>query len=107
MNIPVTVRLEDLWSAQEFSKDEWGKVNYLVGPNGTGKTRFAEPLKKALADAGMTPRYLSAERLAGLEKYGDIMGHGSALNRGFDVGRYQDYKNYGKGQGLAADAFVI
>jgi hypothetical protein len=43
----------------------------------------------------------------GLEKYGDIMGHSSALNRGFDVGRYQEYKNYGKGQGLAADAFVI
>jgi hypothetical protein len=92
MNIPVTVRIEDLWGTQEFSKTEWGGVNYLVGPNGSGKTRFAEPLKQALSSAGMKPRYLSAERLAGLEKSA-IWGQHGALYRGFDVGQYQQYKN--------------
>ena len=81
-------------------------MNYLVGPNGSGKTRFAEPLRQALSNAGMKPRYLSAERLAGLEK-SVMWGQAGALYRGFDVGKYQQYKNYGNEQGLAADAFVI
>ena len=34
MNIPVTVSIQDLWGIQEFSKTEWGAVNYLVGPKG-------------------------------------------------------------------------
>lgn len=106
MHIPVTVTIQDLWGAQEFSKTEWGGVNYLVGPNGSGKTRFAEPLRKALSNAGMKPRYLSAERLAGLEK-SSIWGQHGALYRGFDVSQYQQYKKYGNQQGLAADAFVI
>src|SRR2546425_5162238 len=101
MNIPVTVRIQDLWGAQEFSKTEWGGVNYLVGPNGSGKTRFAEPLRQALSSAGMKPRYLSAERLAGLEKSA-ICGQHGALYRGFDVGQYPQYKMYGNEQGLAA-----
>jgi len=73
MNIPVRVRIQDLWGVQEFSKSKWGAVNYLVGPNGSGKTRFAEPLRQALSTAGMKPRYLSAERLAGWRNplYGD------------------------------------
>jgi predicted ATPase len=54
----------------------------------------------------MKPRYLSAERLAGLEKSA-IWGQQGALYRGFDVGQYQQYKQYGNQQGLAADAFVI
>lgn len=106
MNIPVTAKIPDLWGAQEFAKSDWGGVNYLVGPNGSGKTRFAVPLKQALSAAGMKPRYLSAERLAGLEK-SDIWGRSGALDRGFDVGQYEQYKNYGNEQGLAADAFVI
>lgn len=107
MNIPVTVHIPDLWGEQRFSKSDWGDVNYLVGPNGSGKTRFAEQLKAALSSAGLKVRYLSAERLAGLEKDTNIMGHGGALSRGFDVGSYAGYKNYGLQQGLAADGFII
>ena len=87
MHIQVTARIEDLWGDQEFSKSEWGGVNYLVGPNGSGKTRFANPLKKALSTAGFKPRYLSAERLAGLET-STLWGQQSALYQGFDVGRF-------------------
>ena len=94
MNIPVTVSIQDLWGIQEFSKTEWGAVNYLVGPNGSGKTRFAGTLRQALSKAGIKPRYLSAERLAGLEK-SSIWGQHGALYRGFDVAQYQQYKKLG------------
>jgi hypothetical protein len=107
MNIPVTIAIPDLWGAQSFSKTEWGSINFLVGPNGTGKTRFATQLMTALSRANLKPRYLSAERLAGLEKHANIMGHGGALHQGFNVGHFANYKNYGAQQGLASDAFVI
>jgi hypothetical protein len=106
MNIPVTSKIPDLWGDHEFAKSEWGSINYLVGPNGTGKTRLAEHLKQALERAGFKPRYLSAERLAGLEK-GQVMGGSPALHRGFNVGSYPTYKAYAKEQGLAADAFIL
>lgn len=106
IHIPVTVSVPDLWGEQQFSKLEWGGVNYLVGPNGSGKTRFSDQLKNSLSSAGLRPRYLSAERLAGFEKH-QIMGHSGALYRGFDVGGYQNYKNYGEQQGLATDAFIL
>ena len=94
MNIPVAVTIPDLWGAQPFSKTEWVPINFLVGPNGTGKTRFAAQLKTALQRAAFKPRYLSAERLAGLEKH-NVMGHSGAFFRGFDVGSYDHYKNQG------------
>ncbi len=106
MNIPVTAKIPDRWGEQVFTKSEWGSVNFLVGPNGSGKTRFAEQLKQALSNAAMKPRYLSAERLAGLEK-SHVLGHQGPLWQGFDVGQYHNYKNYCGEVGLAADAFVI
>lgn len=106
MHIPVTVQISDLWGDQVFSKSEWGSVNFLVGPNGSGKTRFAEQLRTTLANVGLKPRYLSAERLAGLEK-GRVMGHQGALEFGLNVGSYQSYKSYGAEFGYSADAFVI
>lgn len=106
MNIPVTVTIPDLWREFAFTKNEWGPINFLVGPNGTGKTRFAMKLKDQLRQAGLNPRYLSAERLAGLEKQ-NVMGHGSAFSQGFNVGHYALYKEHGAAQGLSADAFVI
>jgi hypothetical protein len=63
-------------------------------------------LKTTLEKAAFKPRYLSAERLAGLEKF-HVMGHGGALQQGFNVGQYAQYKSYGAQQGLASDAFVI
>lgn len=106
MNIPVTVTIPDLWGAGAFSKTEWGPINFLVGPNGTGKTRFAAKLKGHLTNARFKTRYLSAERLAGLEKQ-NVMGHGGEFSHGFNVGRYSNLKNTAAEQGLAADAFVI
>ena len=42
MNLTVSVALSYLWDGQVFEKSEWGFLNFLVGPNGTGKTLFVE-----------------------------------------------------------------
>jgi hypothetical protein len=107
MNIPVSVKMPDLWGDVEFSKTEWGGLNYLVGPNGSGKTRFAVQLKACLSREGMKPRHLSAERLSGLEKSSETLGQSGALRRGFDIGRFSNYRSWSLEQGLAADAFII
>lgn len=103
----LAAELPDLWGEKVFSRTNWGTINYLVGPNGTGKTRFADLLKSALTKAGFKPRYLSAERLAGLEKFANFMGHPGAITQGFNIGQYSNYKTSATQHGLALDAFVV
>ena len=106
MELSVKIKIPYLWGDQEFIKDEWGCTNFLVGQNGTGKTIFAEELRKQCTAQGLKPRYLNAERLAGFERrnYGHF-GY-SDINSGFDIGRFGDYKRSATSFGLAADAFV-
>ena len=40
MHLSIRIKIPYLWGEQEFSKDKWGCTNFLVGPNGTGKTVF-------------------------------------------------------------------
>jgi len=107
MNLNINISIPDLWGEQRFQKNEWGSINYLVGPNATGKTRFVEQLKQQCQGQGFKIRYLSTERLAGLERrqYG-IFGY-SNIDRGLDIGQFREYKNQGLNYGLSADAFAI
>lgn len=107
MNLDIDISIPDLWGEQRFQKNEWGSINYLVGPNGTGKTRFAEQLQQQCQKHGLKVHYLSSERLAGLEKqqYGNF--GSSNLQRGFNINHFDIYKNEGKNYGLSASAFVI
>jgi len=107
MNLDINISIPDLWGEQGFQKNEWGSINYLVGPNATGKTRFAEQLKKQCQNQGLKVRHLSSERLAGLEKqqYG-LFGY-SNIYRGLDTGQFAQYIIQGKEYGLSADAFAI
>jgi predicted nucleotidyltransferase len=106
MNLQVRISIPYLWGDQTFQKNEWGFLNFLVGPNGTGKTLFAEQLKQQCQNQGMKPRYLNAERLAGLEKqsYGNF--GSSGLSNGLNIGTFPEYKRQGMNFGLSADAFV-
>lgn len=107
MNLDINILISDLWGEQRFQKNEWGSINYLVGPNATGKTRFAEQLKQQCQSQGLKIRYLSSERLSGLERqqYG-LFGY-SNINRGLDIGQFTEYKNQGLNYGLSAGAFAI
>lgn len=106
MNINVTIRLPYLWDGT-FQKSDWGSVNFLIGPNGTGKTLFAAELKQQCQRQGLRPRYLNAERLAGLERqhYGNF---GSTnLHDGFQIPQYQTYKQQSQEFGLSGDGFIL
>ena len=104
-NIEITIPL--LWGTELFSKNEWGFINYLVGPNGTGKSLLAEQLKVKFSGAGFTPRYLNAERLMGLEKKDISYFGGASLTRGFDISNFPGYKSYAEIGGLSSSAIII
>lgn len=107
MNIPVSIKIPVLWGESIFTKNEWSGLNYFVGPNGTGKTRFADDLKPLLTRAGFSVRYFSAERLTGLERNQGAWGYGLPLNRGIDVGHFEEHRRHGEDEGLIADGLII
>lgn len=107
VNLEIVIRIPELWGAQEFKKDTWAPVNFLVGPNGTGKTLFAERLKEQCQRNNLQVRYLNAERITGFERY-DYSGmiH-SYITRGLDLGQLPTYKGLGLTHGAGADAFLV
>lgn len=112
MNLSVTINLPILWETQTFSKSDWSNINLIVGPNGTGKSLFAEQLKQQLRAQNIKPRLLNAERLAGLEKqsYGDFTGMldgGSSFTKGFNISNFGKLKTQGDTFGLSSSAFII
>lgn len=107
IRIPVTINIQDLWGEAAFTRESWWPINFLVGGNGTGKTRFADALKGHLQRAGLKERFLGADRLSGLEKGGNVYGHGSAFEEGWHIGRFDSLREQGAAQGRAADAFII
>ena len=82
-NVDITIPL--LWGNEHFIKNQWGSINFLVGPNGTGKSLLAEQIKIKFDGGGFLPRYLNAERLTGLEKAETGRYGGGGLNAGFNI----------------------
>jgi hypothetical protein len=108
INIPISISIPDIWNAQTFTKSNWGPINLIVGPNGTGKSLFADQLKQQLTQKGYKARLLNAERLSGLEKQDyTYYTHGSRLRQGLDISQFVQLKEYGENYGLSSSAFVI
>ncbi len=107
INIPINIQLATLWGAKTFSKAEWGEINLIVGPNGTGKSLFADQLKVQLLTNKYTVRLLNAERLSGLEKQNYHSHSGSNFNEGLNIANFTNIKNQGEHFGLSTSAFVI
>lgn len=108
INIPISITVPYLWGTKEFNKTEWGPINILVGPNGSGKSVFSESLKDALVEHKFKTRLLSAERLTGLEKKSyHYFTNGQALEAGFNISHFEEYKLQGDDYGLSASAFII
>ena len=106
MNISININLPQVWEGT-FSKEVWNPVNYIVGPNGTGKSLFSVQLKDKLQQKGYKVRLLSAERLAGFEKASYSYFSSSSFERGLDLSNFTQYKKYGDQYGLSTSAFII
>ena len=107
INIPINISLPNLWKTKTFTKNEWGNINLIVGPNGTGKSLFADQLKSQLVKKGYKTRLLNAERLSGLEKQDYYNYSGSSFNNGLNISQFDDLKNRGEEYGLSSSAFII
>lgn len=107
MQLPVDIVIDFLWGDQHFIKNDWGNITFIVGANGTGKTKFAESLKLILKSSGLTVRYFGADRIAGLNKI-DSSGYLSSdsIQNGLDISRYDIYKSYSDQLGYTLDALV-
>ncbi len=106
MNIPIKIQIPQVWSGS-FEKNEWNSINYIVGPNGTGKSLFSNQLFTQLIGKGYKTRLLSAERLSGFEKENYTYFTNSSLNDGLNLSRLSNYKDYGQRYGLSTYAFII
>jgi AAA15 family ATPase/GTPase len=106
LDLPVEIKLDYLWPGQIFRKKSWGNVNFLVGPNGTGKTRFIEHLRTNYLQSRYSTRYISTERLVGLERQNYNYFGGGGLT-GFNIKRIQDYLSNAKDFGLTGDALIL
>lgn len=107
MEREIVIRIPELWGDQEFRKNTWGPINYLIGPNGTGKTLFAERLKGECERHGLRVRYLNAERIVGFERheYSGIIA--SYVSRGLNLDQFSTYKQLGRAYGAGADALLV
>ncbi|MND94048.1 hypothetical protein D3C80_862520 [compost metagenome] len=103
----IDISIPQLWGEHHFNKNKWGYINYIVGPNGTGKTLLAEQLKSQFSNGGFKARYLSAERLVGLEKKHEGRFGGGSLAQGFDISLFEDYKRRAEGHGLSSSGIII
>jgi hypothetical protein len=107
INIPIKIKLNQLWNEEEFNKDEWGEINLIVGPNGTGKSLLADQLKIQLTKQGYKTRQLNAERLSGLEKQNYNYYGSSSLASGLNISQFSEIKRTGEAYGLSSSAFII
>lgn len=107
IDIPINISLPELWSTKTFTKNEWGEINLIVGPNGTGKSLFAEQLKNQLNSKGYKTRLLNAERLSGLEKQEYSYFGSSGFSNGINISNFSSIKSNGELFGLSTSAFII
>ena len=105
MHIPIDITLPKIWKGK-FSKHEWGYTNFIVGPNGTGKSLLSNELKNKLSTQGFKVRLLSAERLSGLEKESYAYYLNSELSSGLNISNFDQYKEFGDLYGLSSSAFI-
>jgi len=106
VQLPICITLPKLWGDVPFEKSEWGGINFLVGPNGTGKSLFAETLKQECLKQRLHVRLLGSDRLHGLVKqnYGR---YGSGMHdRGYAIGQFQPYRQDADRYDQSGDALM-
>ncbi len=105
--ISIDIQLPKPWKDKKFVTSKIGYINFLVGPNGTGKSRFTDAIKPLLPKC----RILSSDRLAGLffKEGGNshLLVSNSNVKEGYNKSNFQHYKSGAEATGIGGDAFVI
>jgi len=98
----VSFPLPKPWAGQPYTINELGSLVFFVGPNGSGKTRFANSLKAALPNA----RLLGTDRLEGMAQSAISRMVGDHFAGGYQKNQFQNFRQAGiAGSGI--DAFII
>lgn len=113
--IDLKLTLNVPWKDENFEMSEIGYINYLVGPNGTGKSQFSELLKNFFNSKSLKCRVLSADRLNGLgfsskniqSGYGGYVANQSHFHDGFGKKEFSYYKSGAEELDTGIDAFVL
>lgn len=109
LHIPIEISIPQIWRNDEkFIKESWGRINYFIGPNGTGKSLFAKQLNEKLKSAGYKPRLLTAERLFGFENtVTDSFGVGTDhYKQGYEIQNLDRMVELLISNNLSAEAFI-
>lgn len=62
LTVETRIKIPFLWGKDVFCKKNWSQVNFIVGPNGTGKTFLSEGIAKAFKGRGYSVSFLRSER---------------------------------------------
>ncbi len=108
MHADVEIGINYLWGDKKLSKSEWGPMNYLVGPNGTGKSTFLERLVEDLPRDRLKARYLSSDRLVNWTKREHLrLASSSFSGRGINFETFTSLKTADRKSGEINETFII
>ena len=62
IDLETKVKIPFLWGKTIFKKQNWAKINLIVGPNGSGKTLLAQRLSEQFEEAGYAVRFIKSDR---------------------------------------------
>ncbi|MFY4763887.1 ATP-dependent nuclease [Aliarcobacter butzleri] len=114
--IDLKLNLQVPWKNKNFEMSKIGYINYLVGPNGTGKSQFSEQLKNFFNSKSLKCRVLSADRLTGFgfktkldtfNQNANKIAQKPSFNDGFNKSDFKSYKEGADYLDTGSDAFVL
>ena len=62
IKVPTKIKIPFLWGKAVFSKHKWSQINWIVGPNGSGKTLLAEQISSSYKNSGYELIFLKSDR---------------------------------------------
>ena len=62
IKVPTKIKIPFLWGKAVFNKHKWSQINWIVGPNGSGKTLLAEQISNAFKSSGYELIFLKSDR---------------------------------------------
>ena len=101
----IVIDLPPPWSQGQFETEMVGPINYLVGPNGSGKTRFATELLIQLRQRSARTRLLGTDRLTEMAKPGNTYWRDN-LESGYAKNKFQQYREAGE-EGSGIDTILL